>query len=149
MTPDAVVTAGANFGIAWDGDFDRCFFFDHEGRFVPGEYVVGLLAQVFLVKKPGAPIVQDPRVIWNTVDIVARGGGRAHPSRTGHAFVKQALRDTGAVYGGEMSAHHYFRDFMACDSGMIPWLMVAELVGSTGCSPADLLSSARSLSVVW
>lgn len=143
VTSEAVVAAGADFGIAWDGDFDRCFFFDHAGRFVPGEYIVGLLAQVFLVKQPGATIVHDPRVIWNTVDIVARGGGRAHPSRTGHAFVKQALRDTGAIYGGEMSAHHYFRDFMACDSGMIPWLMVAELVGSTGCSLADLVSSAR------
>ena len=143
VTSEAVVAVDADFGLAWDGDFDRCFFFDHEGRFVPGEYVVGLLAQVFLMEQPGATIVHDPRVIWNTVDIVARGGGNAHPSRTGHAFLKQALRDTGAIYGGEMSAHHYFGGFMACDSGMIPWLMVAELVGSTGCSLADLVSGAR------
>jgi len=110
---------------------------------MPGEYIVGLLARVFLMKHPGAAIVHDPRVTWNTTDIVAAGGGRAHPSRTGHAFVKRAVRDTGAFYGGEMSAHHYFRDFMACDSGMIPWLLVAELVGSTGRSLAELVAEAR------
>jgi phosphomannomutase len=127
-------------GVAWDGDFDRCFLFDHSGRFIPGEYIVGLLAEVFLSKEPGATIIHDPRVVWNTCDIVMRAGGRAIQARTGHAFLKQALRDTGAVYGGEMSAHHYFRDFMACDSGMIPWLLVAELVSRTGRSLADLLS---------
>jgi phosphomannomutase len=143
MTAEAVVAAGADLGVAWDGDFDRCFFFDHMGQFVPGEYVVGLLAQVFLAKEPGATIVHDPRVVWNTEAIVAAAGGQAQPSRTGHAFLKQALRDTGAVYGGEMSAHHYFRDFMACDSGMIPWLLIAELMGRSGRSLADLLAEAR------
>ncbi len=143
VTAAAVRAAGADFGVAWDGDFDRCFLFDHEGTFVPGEYVVGLLAQTFLVKEPGATIIHDPRVVWNTVDVVARAGGVAHASRTGHAFLKQAMRETGAVYGGEMSAHHYFRDFMACDSGMIPWLLIAELLGRTGQSLANLLAEAR------
>jgi phosphomannomutase len=143
MTAEAVVAAGADFGVAWDGDFDRCFLFDNEGRFVPGEYIVGLLAQVFVAKEPGATIIHDPRVVWNTQDVIARAGGVTVASRTGHVFLKQALRDTGAVYGGEMSAHHYFRDFMACDSGMIPWLLIAELVGRSGRSLADLLAEAR------
>ncbi|MDR5651686.1 phosphomannomutase [Ruixingdingia sedimenti] len=129
VTARAVRAAGADFGVAWDGDFDRCFLFDDRGDFVPGEYVVALLAEVFLAKEPGARIVHDPRVVWATLDAIARGGGRAVQSRTGHAFVKQAMRDAGAVYGGEMSAHHYFRDFVHCDSGMIPWLLVAELIG--------------------
>lgn len=110
---------------------------------MPGEYVVGLLAEIFLKKEPGATIIHDPRVIWNTKDVISRNGGTAQASRTGHAFLKQALRDTGAPYGGEMSAHHYFRDFMACDSGMIPWLLVAELVGRTRRSLADLVAEAR------
>ena len=143
VTAAAVVATGADLGVAWDGDFDRCFFFDHEGRFVPGEYVVGLLARVFLAKEPGATVVHDPRVEWNTRALIAAQGGRAHRARTGHAYFKQALRETGAVYGGEMSAHHYFRDFMACDSGMIPWLLVAELMGRSGRSLADLLAEAR------
>ena len=143
LTANAVIDAVADMGVAWDGDFDRCFLFDAAGRFVPGEYVVGLLAEVFLAKEPGATIIHDPRVVWNTRDVVARAGGRAVAARTGHAFLKQALRDTGAVYGGEMSAHHYFRDFMACDSGMIPWLLVAELMGRSGSSLADLLAARR------
>ncbi|KAF0171580.1 MAG: phosphomannomutase [Rhodobacteraceae bacterium] len=143
VTAEAVRAAGADMGVAWDGDFDRCFLFDSDGTFVPGEYVVGLLADVFVAKEPGAVIIHDPRVIWNTLDVVARAGGRAVASRTGHAFLKQALRDTGAVYGGEMSAHHYFRDFMACDSGMIPWLLVAELMGRSGQSLAQLLAARR------
>lgn len=142
-TARAVVEAGADLGVAWDGDFDRCFFFDGTGAFVPGEYVVGLLAQAFLAKEPGATIIHDPRVIWNTQDVVAASGGRAVMARTGHAFLKQAMRDTGAVYGGEISAHHYFRDFMACDSGMIPWLLVAELMGRSGRSLAYLLDERR------
>uniref|UniRef100_UPI00356981A5 phosphomannomutase n=1 Tax=Phaeovulum sp. TaxID=2934796 RepID=UPI00356981A5 len=108
-TARAVIAAGAEMGVAWDGDFDRCFLFDHTGSYIPGEYIVGLLAEAFLTKEPGAKIVHDPRVIWNTQDVVARAGGQAVASRTGHAFLKQALRETGAVYGGEMSAHHYFR----------------------------------------
>ena len=132
VTAQAVVAAGADIGIAFDGDFDRCFFFDEAGEFVPGEYVVALLASAFLGKEAGATIIHDPRVVRATQDAVARGGGRAVMARTGHAFLKAAMRETGAVYGGEMSAHHYFRDFMACDSGMIPWLLVAELMGRTG-----------------
>lgn len=143
VTAQAVLAAGADMGVAWDGDFDRCFFFDATGAFVPGEYVVGLLAETFLAKEPGAAIVHDPRVIWNTQDLVARAGGRAIAAPTGHAFLKQALRDTGAVYGGEISAHHYFRDFMCCDSGMIPWLLVAELIGRSGKSLAELLATRR------
>jgi phosphomannomutase len=143
VTANAVRAHGADMGVAFDGDFDRCFLFDAKGAFIPGEYIVGLLAQVFLAKDPGAAIVHDPRVIWNTQDIVAAAGGRAVQSRTGHAFLKQALRDTGAVYGGEMSAHHYFRDFMSCDSGMIPWLLVAELMGRTGATLESLLSERR------
>lgn len=131
-TEEAVGAAGADFGVAWDGDFDRCFFFDHTGAFVDGEYVVGLLAAAFLAKDPAATIIHDPRIIWNTQDIVASMGGRAVQTRTGHAFIKQAMRDEDAVYGGEMSAHHYFRDFVYCDSGMIPWLLVAELVSRHG-----------------
>lgn len=143
VTAQAVVAEGADLGVAWDGDFDRCFFFDHLGRFVPGEYVVGLLARVFLAKEPGAVVVHDPRVEWNTRSVIASHGGRAIRARTGHAYFKQALRETGAVYGGEMSAHHYFRDFMACDSGMIPWLLIVELIGRSGRSLADLLAEAR------
>lgn len=129
VTGNRVIAEGADLGIAFDGDFDRCFFFDESGRFIPGEYMVGLLAAVFLDKEPGAKIVHDPRVVWNTRDVVAARGGTAIQSRTGHAFVKQAMRDNKAVYGGEMSAHHYFRDFCYCDSGMIPWLLVCELLG--------------------
>ncbi|MBI1418873.1 MAG: phosphomannomutase [Limimaricola sp.] len=140
-TAEAVRAAGADIGIAWDGDFDRCFFFDAAGRFIPGEYVVGLLAEAFLAKEPGASIVHDPRIIWNTQDVVAAAGGRAVQTRTGHAFLKHAMRDTGAIYGGEMSAHHYFRDFMACDSGMIPWLLIVELMGRSGAALAELVEA--------
>ncbi len=139
-TAQAVLDSGADFGVAWDGDFDRCFFFDHTGGFIDGEYVVGLLAEAFLDKTPGAAIIHDPRIIWNTQDVVAKAGGRAVQARTGHAFIKQALRDEDAVYGGEMSAHHYFKDFVYCDSGMIPWLLVAELVSRHG-PLADLVAS--------
>ena len=142
-TAEAVRASGADLGIAWDGDFDRCFFFDAEGRFVPGEYVVGLLAEAFLAKEPGAKIVHDPRVVWNTLDVVSAAGGQAIQSRTGHAFIKQAMRETGAVYGGEMSAHHYFRDFVACDSGMIPWLLVVELMGRRGRTLAQMIDARR------
>ncbi|AWD22543.1 phosphomannomutase [Fuscovulum blasticum] len=141
VTAEAVRAAGADLGIAWDGDFDRCFFFDAEGRFIDGEYIVGLLAAAFLAREPGARIIHDPRVIWNTRDVVAQAGGTAIQSRTGHAFLKAALRDHDAVYGGEMSAHHYFRDFVCCDSGMIPWLLVIELMGRSGQSLASLVAA--------
>ena len=140
MTAAAVRAAGADLGVAWDGDFDRCFLFDHTGAFVPGEYVVGLLAQAFLAKEPGASIAIEPRVIWNSQDIISAAGGRAVLSRTGHSHMKRALRNHNAVYGGEMSAHHYFRDFMFCDSGMIPWLLVAELMSRTGQNLAALIA---------
>jgi phosphomannomutase len=136
-TADVVLREGADLGVAFDGDFDRCFFFDGRGQFVPGEYVVGLLASVFLDKEAGAKIVHDPRVVWNTQDIVAARGGVAVQSKTGHAFIKQTMRAEGAVYGGEMSAHHYFRDFAYCDSGMVPWLLIVELISKTGRSLAD------------
>ncbi len=131
-TADAVTAAGADFGIAWDGDYDRCFLFDETGRFIEGYYIVGLLAEAFLLKHPGAKIVHDPRLTWNTIDIVTQGGGVPVMSKTGHAFIKERMRLEDAVYGGEMSAHHYFRDFAYCDSGMIPWLLVAELVSRAG-----------------
>jgi phosphomannomutase len=136
-TADVVKAEGADFGVAFDGDFDRCFFFDETGQFVPGEYVVGLLATIFLEKETGAKIVHDPRLIWNTQDIVNRKGGISVQSKTGHAFIKQRMRSNEAVYGGEMSAHHYFRDFAYCDSGMIPWLLIAELVSHSQRSLGD------------
>ena len=136
-TADVVKAERADFGVAFDGDFDRCFFFDEAGQFVPGEYVVGLLASIFLEKEVGAKIVHDPRVIWNTQNIVTQKGGIAVQSKTGHAFIKQTMRSHEAVYGGEMSAHHYFRDFAYCDSGMIPWLLIAELVSRSGRSLGD------------
>lgn len=132
VTSRAVIEAGADLGIAWDGDFDRCFFFDEKGAFVDGYYVVGLLAEAFLARNPGANIVHDPRLVWNTVDLVSSCGGRAVQSKTGHAFIKERMRKEDAVYGGEMSAHHYFRDFAYCDNGTIPWLLVAELMSRRG-----------------
>lgn len=141
VTRDMVLAHSADLGIAFDGDFDRCFFFDETGAFIPGEYVVGLLAAAFLEKEPGARIVHDPRVVWSIQDVIASRGGNAILSRTGHVFLKQQLREHGAVYGGEMSAHHYFRDFCHCDSGMIPWLVVCELMGRTR-QPLSALVSA-------
>jgi phosphomannomutase len=131
-TIDALKASGADMGIAWDGDFDRCFFFDEKGNFIEGYYVVGLLAEAFLAHNKGAAIVHDPRLTWNTLAICEQFGGRAVQSKTGHAFIKERMRKEDAVYGGEMSAHHYFRDFAYCDSGMIPWLLVAGLVCSSG-----------------
>lgn len=144
-TAAAVVESGADFGVAWDGDFDRCFFFDGQGNFIDGYYIVGLLAQQALNAHAGATIIHDPRMIWNTQEIVADMGGVAVQSRTGHSYIKAKMRETNAVYGGEMSAHHYFRDFMYCDSGMIPWLLVAELVSSTGKPLADLIDGRKAL----
>lgn len=131
-TSRAIRSVGADFGVAWDGDFDRCFLFDERGEFIEGYYVVGLLAEAMLAAHPGARIIHDPRLVWNTEDIVRKQGGIAVQSKTGHAFIKERMRHEDAVYGGEMSAHHYFRDFAYCDSGMIPWLLVAGLVSSGG-----------------
>src|SRR6187402_742247 len=136
-TTAAVIAHKADLGIAWDGDFDRCFLFDETGAFTEGYYIVGLLAEAFLLKNPGAKIIHDPRLTWNTLDIAQKNGGRAIQSKTGHAFIKERMREEDAVYGGEMSAHHYFRDFFYCDSGMIPWLLVCELL----CRKGQTLSS--------
>ncbi len=127
-TQEAVIAHKADMGIAWDGDFDRCFLFDEQGAFIEGYYIVGLLAENFLVKHKNANIIHDPRLTWNTIDIVNHAGGNPIQTKTGHAFIKERMRNEDAVYGGEMSAHHYFRDFFYCDSGMIPWLLVAELL---------------------
>jgi len=139
-TIDAIKEHKADLGIAWDGDFDRCFFFDENGSFIEGYYIVGLLADAFLQKVPGGKVVHDPRLIWNTVAIAESLGGQAVQSKTGHAFIKERMRKEDAVYGGEMSAHHYFRDFAYCDSGMIPWLLVAELISKTGKSMSELVA---------
>ncbi len=140
VTAQAVRNAQAHLGLAWDGDYDRCFFFDHEGRFIDGYYLVGLLAEVFLQREPGARIVHDPRVMWNTLEIVRRLGGAPVLCKSGHAFIKQKMREVDAVYGGEMSAHHYFRPFAYCDSGMIPWLVVLALIAERGASLAELVN---------
>jgi phosphomannomutase len=138
-TIDAIRASGADVGLAWDGDFDRCFFFDHTGRFIEGYYLVGLLAEVFLEREPGARVVHDPRLTWNTIDVVKRAGGSPVLCRSGHAFMKQKMREVDAVYGGEMSAHHYFREFAYCDSGMIPWLMVLSRICESGKTLAELV----------
>ena len=143
VTAEAVRAAGADMGVAFDGDFDRCFLFDGEGGFVDGEHVVALLAAAHLAREPGAAIVHDPRVIWAVEDAIRSGGGRSVLTPTGHIFLKAAMRREGAVYGGEMSAHHYFRHFMACDSGMIPWLMVAGLLSRQGKSLTEMVGAMR------
>ena len=131
-TTAAIVRHGADLGIAWDGDFDRCFFFDEHGAFIEGYYIVGLLAAALLKGQPGGKVVHDPRLTWNTIEIVEAAGGQAVLSKSGHAFIKQRMREVDGVYGGEMSAHHYFRRFAYCDSGMIPWLLVAQIVSESG-----------------
>ena len=140
-TSKAVLAHQADFGVAWDGDFDRCFFFDADGRFIEGYYLVGLLAKAALAKRPGGKVIHDPRLVWNTVEMVQAAGGTPVMSKTGHAFIKERMRAEGAIYGGEMSAHHYFQDFAYCDSGMIPWLLIAGLLSATGQTLADLVES--------
>ncbi len=140
-TAEAVRAHGADFGVAWDGDFDRCFFFDETGAFIDGYYIVGLLARQALNANPGASIIHDPRLIWDTRELVAQAGGTALQSRVGHSFIKAIMRESGAVYGGEMSAHHYFTDFMRCDSGMIPWLLIAELLSTSGKTLGDMVAA--------
>lgn len=138
-TRDAVKAQGADMGIAWDGDFDRCFLFDEHGEFIEGYYIVGLLAEAFLASHPGEKIIHDPRLTWNTIDVVKQAGGVPVLSKTGHAFIKERMRLENAIYGGEMSAHHYFRDFGYCDSGMIPWLLVAQLLSVKQASLSSLV----------
>lgn len=140
-TSEAIRTHKADLGIAWDGDFDRCFFFDETGQFVEGYYLVGLLASTLLASHPGGKIIHDPRLTWNTIDLVRQAGGSPMQSKTGHAFMKERMRAEDAIYGGEMSAHHYFRDFHYCDSGMIPWLLVTEIISRTGNHLSKLIAS--------
>jgi len=139
-TSRAVLQEGADIGIAWDGDFDRCFLFDEKGRFIEGYYLVGLLAQAILATSaPGERIIHDPRLVWNTLAMVSKAGGIPVMSRTGHAYIKKAMRDADAVYGGEMSGHHYFRDFFYCDSGMIPWLLICQLMSRSGQTLSEMV----------
>ena len=138
-TARAVIEHGADFGVAWDGDFDRCFLYDEQGNFIEGYYMVGFLAQAFLENHKDARVVYDPRCIWNTIELVEEAGGQPVVCKGGHAFIKAKMREVDAIYGGEMSAHHYFRDFSYCDSGMIPWLLVAELLCRTGKTLSSLL----------
>ncbi len=144
-TAAAIRASGADFGIAWDGDFDRCFFFDEHGGFIEGYYLVGLLASVLLRGERGGKVVHDPRLTWNTIAVVEESGGATVLSKSGHAFIKQRMRDVDGVYGGEMSAHHYFRRFAYCDSGMIPWLLVAQLVSETGMTLSALVGARQRL----
>ncbi len=144
-TIDAIRVSGADFGIAWDGDFDRCFLFDESGGFIEGYYIVGLLASVLLRGEPGGRVVHDPRLTWNTVEVVEAAGGSAVLSKSGHAFIKERMREVDGVYGGEMSAHHYFRRFAYCDSGMIPWLLIAQLVSETGTPLSELVAARMAL----
>ena len=143
VTARAVVEHRADLGVAWDGDFDRCFLYDEKGNFIEGYYMVGFLAQAFLARQKGAKIIYDPRCIWNTIELVQESGGEPVICKGGHAFIKAKMREVDAVYGGEMSAHHYFRDFSYCDSGMIPWLLVAELMSREGKSLSALLGARR------
>jgi phosphomannomutase len=138
-TADAVRRTGADVGLAWDGDYDRCFFFDEQGTFIEGYYLVGLLAEEFLRREPGARIVHDPRLTWNTIDIVRKNGGEPVLCKSGHAFIKAKMREVDGAYGGEMSAHHYFRTFSYCDSGMIPWLLVLQILCERGKTLSELV----------
>lgn len=140
-TAKAVRDSSADFGIAWDGDFDRCFLFDEQGNFIEGYYIVGCLAEAFLRRYAGAKIIHDPRLTWNTIEMVQEAGGIPVLCKTGHAFIKERMRQEDAIYGGEMSAHHYFRDFAYCDSGMIPWLLVAENISVSGKTLSQLVGA--------
>ena len=138
-TTDAINEHNADLGVAWDGDYDRCFFFDEKGNFIEGYYIVGLLAKSILKKQPGEKIVHDPRLVWNTKEIVANNGGEAVESKSGHAFIKQKMRKVNAVYGGEMSAHHYFRDNFYSDSGLIPFLLSLQLMSEENKKFSELI----------
>jgi phosphomannomutase len=137
----AIRQHGADLGVAWDGDFDRCFLFDHNGRYIEGYYIVGLLGAQLLQKNPGERIVYDPRLTWNTIELVSQHKGEPVQSKSGHAFIKETMRKVNGIYGGEMSAHHYFRDFGYCDSGMIPWLLLAEMISTQNRTLAELVDA--------
>jgi phosphomannomutase len=139
VTIDAIAEHGADLGVAWDGDFDRCFLFDHNGRFIEGYYLVGLLGVQLLQQNPDERIVHDPRLTWNTIELIEASGGEVVQSKSGHAFIKETMRAVNGIYGGEMSAHHYFRDFGYCDSGMIPWLLISEMISIQGRSLAEMV----------
>ena len=141
LTAAAVVREGADLGVAWDGDFDRCFLFDEQGRFIEGYYIVGLLAAQMLERNPGGKVVHDPRLVWNTVEVVQQAGGIPVQCKSGHAFIKEAMRCEDAVYGGEMSAHHYFREFSYCDSGMLPWMLIVEQIAASGSLLSELVEA--------
>ncbi len=143
VTANKVRETGADIGVAWDGDFDRCFFFDEKGQFIEGYYIVGMLAEAFLAKTGPDAVVYDPRLTWSTIERVENAGGKAIQAPVGHAFIKAIMREHNAVYGGEMSAHHYFRDFGYCDSGMIPWMLVVELLSKSGKSLSELVEKAQ------
>ncbi len=142
-TANAIQEHQADLGIAWDGDFDRCFFFDEKGHFADGYYMVGILASHMLKKSPGSAVIHDPRMTWNTIAMVEQAGGRVVQCKTGHAFIKEKMRAEDAVYGGEMSAHHYFRDFAYCDTGMIPWLLLVEILGQQDRPLSKLIEERR------
>lgn len=139
-TRNALLATHADFAVAFDGDFDRCFFYDGFGNFIESYYIVGLLAQTLLSMHPKSTIIHDPRLYWNTQDLVRQYHGKAVLCKTGHAFIKERMRKEDALYGGEMSAHHYFRHFNYCDSGMLPFLLVAKLLLESGSSLNDLVS---------
>uniref|UniRef100_A0A7C3V484 Phosphomannomutase n=1 Tax=Desulfobacca acetoxidans TaxID=60893 RepID=A0A7C3V484_9BACT len=145
MTARAVREHGADVGLAWDGDFDRCFFFDEAGNFVESYYLIGLLAQALLARHPGGKIIHDPRLAWNTIEVVRAAGGLPIMSKTGHAFIKERMRQENALYGGEMSGHHYFREFAYCDSGMIPWLLILEIMSRRGLPLSALVAERQRL----
>ncbi len=139
----AIIESGADLGIAWDGDCDRCFFFDEKGKFIESYYIIGILAEMLLIKHNGGNVIHDPRLTWNTIDIVHKFGGTPVQSRTGHSFIKEKMREIDAIYGGEMSAHHYFKDFKFCDSGMIPWLLVVSIISSSKKSLSELVGAMK------
>jgi phosphomannomutase len=141
---DRVLSAGADLGIAWDGDADRCFFIDETGRFVDGDFLTALLAESLLAKNPGEAILYDVRASRAVADTVTQAGGTAHVNRVGHAFFKTRMRKEGSLFGGEVSGHYYFRDFYCADSGTIPALLVLELLSRTGKSMSQLLEPYRS-----
>jgi len=136
---DAIKEHEADLGVAWDGDYDRCFFFDENGNFIEGYYIVGLLAKSILKTNPGEKIVHDPRLIWNTVAEVNNADGEAVVSKSGHVFIKQKMREVNSIYGGEMSAHHYFRDNAYSDSGMIPFLLMLQLMSDENKKLSELV----------
>ena len=145
ITGKTVLSEDADMGVAFDGDFDRCFFFDNKGKFVPSEYIISLLASVFLSREKASRIVHDRRAIWNIEEMVLSYGGSTIQSKIGHVYFKKEMRDHQAIYGGEISAHHYFRDFAYCDSGMIPWLIIAELISMTRLSLYELIKNRSNL----